>query len=81
MELYRGHPLTASESPGPLRNAVTTSNYYAAYFHHAFPFDRRAVRRAWSACAADQRMVMACTAERRQAEQTLGPIYPKSAPP
>ena len=78
VELYRGHPLTAAESPGPLRNAANTSNIYASYFHHAFPFDRTAVRRAWSACAADSRTVVLCTTERRQAEQELGPIYPKT---
>jgi len=80
VELYRGHPLTAPESPGPVRDAVNTSSLYAAYFHHAFPFDRRAVLQAWSKCAANQRTVMACTAERRKAEQELGPIYPKSSP-
>jgi hypothetical protein len=75
--LYRGDPLTAPELPGPVRNALTTSNYYISYFHHAFPFDRAAVRRAWSACEADQRTAVTCTAERRKAEKTLGPIYPK----
>jgi spermidine synthase len=81
VELYRGQTLTAPEASGAVRNAINTSNHYATYYHHAFPFDRRAVRRAWSACASDQRTVMACTAERRQAEQTLGPIYPKNASP
>jgi spermidine synthase len=81
VKLHRGHPLTSPESPGPVNNAVTTSSFYAAYFHHAFPFDRSVVIQAWSKCVADPRTVSACTAERRQAEQTLGPIYPKSAPP
>ena len=80
VELYRGHSLTDPESPGPVRNAITTSSIYASNYLHAFPFDRTAVRRAWSVCASDQRMVLPCTTERRQAEQELGPIYRKSAP-
>jgi hypothetical protein len=79
VELYRGHPLTAPEVPGPVRNALATSNYYISYFHHAFPFDRTAVQKAWSACEADQRTAVSCTAERRKAEKTLGPIYPRQA--
>ncbi len=79
VDLYRGQPLTNPELAGPVRNALITSSYYASYFHHAFPFDRTVVQRAWSACAADQRVVVGCTAERRKAEEKLGPIYPKSA--
>jgi hypothetical protein len=81
VQLYRGRPLTASDSPGPVRNAVATSNIYAAYFHHAFPFDRKSLLRAWSRCESDQRTVLACAAARRQAERELGPIHSKSAPP
>jgi hypothetical protein len=76
-QLYRGRPVTANESPGPVTNAVATSNYFAAYFHHAFPFDRAPLRRVWADCATDQRAVLACTAERRKIEQKLGPTYPK----
>jgi hypothetical protein len=79
VDLYRGRPLTAPEVPGPVRNALTTSNYYISYFHHPFPFDRTAVQRAWSACESDQRTAVTCTTERRKAEKTLGPIYPKQA--
>jgi hypothetical protein len=78
-ELYRGHALINSESPGPVRNAVLTSNLYAQDFHYAFPFDRAAVRRAWSACASDPRTVVACTQARNVAERKLGPIYTASA--
>jgi hypothetical protein len=63
-----------------VRNAVATSNIYAAYFSHAFPFDRKALRRAWSGCESDQRAVLACVPARRQAERELGPIHSKSAP-
>jgi spermidine synthase len=78
-ELYRGHPPTAEESPGPLRNAIAASNLYVRFFQHAFPFDRAALEQAWSRCAAELRVVDACTAERRRFEQVLGPIYPKKA--
>jgi predicted membrane-bound spermidine synthase len=77
VDLYRGRPLTAPDGSGPVRNAVATSNYYLSYFHHSFPFDRSAVERAWSACEADQRASVSCTAERRKVEQTLGPIHPR----
>jgi predicted membrane-bound spermidine synthase len=76
-QLYRGRPVTANDAPGPVANAVATSNYFAAYFHHAFPFDRTPLRRVWTDCASDQRAVLACTAERRKAEQKLGPTWPK----
>jgi hypothetical protein len=79
-ELYHGRPLEIQESPGLVNNAVNTSRFYAAYFHHAFPFDRQALRRTWSACATDPRTVQACAAARRKAEQEVGPIYPKKAP-
>jgi spermidine synthase len=79
VDLYRGRPLTAPEVPGPVRNALATSNYYISYYHHAFPFDRMAVQRAWSACESDQRAAVVCTTERRKAEKTLGPIHPKQA--
>jgi hypothetical protein len=79
VELYRGHPLKASQSPGLLRNAVATSSIYSSYYLHAFPFDRQAVYRAWSLCAANLDKVIACTAARRQAENELGPIYSESA--
>jgi len=78
VELYRGHVVTNPGSPGPVRNAVATSDLYASHFHHAFPFDRTAVRHAWSDCAANPATVMACTTARRQAEQKLGPIYSES---
>jgi hypothetical protein len=77
VDLYRGKPLTAPDAPGPVRNALSTSNYYISYFHHPFPFDRAAVQKAWSACESDHRTTVTCTAERRKAEKTLGPIYPK----
>jgi spermidine synthase/MFS family permease len=86
VELYHGHALIDSESPGPVRNAALTSNLYVRDFHYAFPFDREAVRRAWSACASDPRTVVACTQARRVAERKLGPLYtanagPDAAPP
>jgi spermidine synthase len=77
VSLYLGRPIATPDSPGAVRNAVATSNYYASYFHHAFPFDRSVLQRAWTACASNQREVMACVEERRKAEQKLGPIYPK----
>ena len=75
-ELYRGHPLTALESPGPVTNAATTSHLYASYYHHAFPFDRKALHRAWSKCEANLQVVPACKRARRLAEEKLGPIHP-----
>jgi hypothetical protein len=72
-ELYRGHPLTAPKSPGPVTNAAFTSHIYASYYHHAFPFDRAALRRAWSIC--NLRAELACVTPRRLAEENLGPMH------
>jgi len=72
-ELYRGNPLTAPKSPGPVKNAIATSRLYASHYHHAFPFDRRALRRAWSRC--DLRAGQTCVAARRLAEEDLGPMH------
>jgi hypothetical protein len=80
VELYRGHPLTDPRSPGPVNNAIHTSNFYASFYQHVFPFDRNALRQAWSACVANPRTVMACTRARRQLEREIGSIYPKNAP-
>jgi hypothetical protein len=76
-ELHHGRPLEIRETPGLVNNAINTSRFYAAYFHHAFPFDRQALRRTWSACAADVQLVQSCAAERRKAEAELGPIFPR----
>ncbi len=78
VELYRGHIVKSPDSPGLVRNAVTTSNLFASRFLHAFPFDRSALRRAWSACAANPGTVMACVTARRLAEEELGPIHAES---
>jgi hypothetical protein len=80
VDLFRGRPLEARTMPGPVRDAVATSNRFAAFFHHAFPFDRAAVKRAWSACASEPRVVQVCLQERRKAERTLGPIHATDAP-
>jgi len=79
--LYQGRSLTATESPGPVNNALSTSNVYSSFFYHAFPFDRAAVVQAWSKCVADPRTVIPCSAARRKAEQELGPIYSERAMP
>jgi spermidine synthase len=79
VKLYRGEPLTEPESPGPVRNAIYTSNLFAGYYSHAFPFDRSALRRAWTLCSANLQTVASCSQERRAIEQKLGPIYPESA--
>ena len=79
-ELYRGHPLKDPESPGAVRNAVTTSNDFALFFDHRFPFDRAALRRTWAACSSDPLTASACVAARRKVDDEFGPIVPKSAP-
>jgi hypothetical protein len=81
VSLYQGHSLTASEKPGPVNNAVSTSNLYSSFYYHTFPFDRSAVLHAWSKCVANPQSVLVCTAARRKAEQDLGPIYSESAMP
>ena len=73
-ELYRGRPLTNPQSPGPVNDAVITSQMYASYYHHTFPFDRAAVRRAWSKCEGNLNAVLDCKTARRLAEANLGPI-------
>jgi hypothetical protein len=78
VRLYRGQPLTDPESPAPLRNAIYTSNFFAGYYDHTFPFDRAALQRAWTLCSVNMQTAVACAKTMREAERQLGPIYPAS---
>jgi predicted membrane-bound spermidine synthase len=60
---------TAPASKRPLLRATQTTQRFARFYHHAAPFDRRALARVWSGCASD-----ACRAQRRAAEERLGPF-------
>jgi len=78
-QLYRGRALVDVEAPGPVRNAIVTSFLYASYFNPVFPFDRAVLVRTWSDCASEPETAIGCAHARRNAEELLGPIFPKTA--
>jgi len=66
--LLSGETRSVEESLS-LGRATMISKRFSSYYHHAFPFDRRALRAAWDACRGE-----ACASERRRFEDELGAL-------
>lgn len=79
VDLHNGDFPKSLQSGDPVRDAVTTSNVYATHFHHAFPFDRAALRKVWSKCVSNIQVASQCMSARRRVEEELGPIHPQSS--
>jgi len=69
----RQPPPAAGPDERPLARARRVSNDYALYYHHAVPFDRRALTQVWSLCTNP-----ACKEPRREVEAELGALGPES---
>jgi len=67
--LFGGRPLKNLEGPRSLVRAKRLSNLYLTHYHHAAPFDRNVLRRAWGNCS-----TKGCGKARDQAEMRLGKI-------
>jgi spermidine synthase len=52
-----------------LARASMISDRFSGHFHHAFPFERRALRAAWDACRGE-----ACASARRGLEDEIGTL-------
>jgi spermidine synthase len=68
--LLRGEVRSVPERRS-LARAKMISSRYSSHYHHAFPFDRRALRSAWDACRGE-----ACASARRGIERELGSLDP-----
>ena len=66
--LLSGEPRSVDESRS-LGRATMISRRFSSHYHHAFPFERRALRAAWDACREE-----ACASERRRFEDELGAL-------
>ena len=61
---------SAQLRPGaPVSRATATTQRFIFYYHHAIPFDRRALAAVWRACR-----TAACVEPRRRFEASLGPL-------
>jgi spermidine synthase len=49
--------------------ATMISKRFSLHYHHAFPFERRALRQAWEECRGD-----ACAVERQEVENEIGSL-------
>jgi predicted membrane-bound spermidine synthase len=63
----------ATPDERPLARAQRVSSDYVTYYHHAMPFDRRALSQVWGLCTNP-----ACREPRRQVEAELGALGPAS---
>ena len=54
-----------------LGRAKMISKRFSGHYHHAFPFDRRALRAAWDACRGES-----CASARREVENDIGSLDP-----
>ena len=61
----------AVDGSRPLVHAKRIASDFLLYYHHAVPFDRRVLERAWSRCS-----VPACAEPRRALEANVGPLAP-----
>ena len=52
-----------------LARATMISKRFSSHYHHAFPFERRALRAAWDACRDE-----ACASARRAVEKDIGSL-------
>jgi len=52
-----------------LGRATMISKRFSGHYHHAFPFERRALRDAWDACRGES-----CASERQRLEDELGAL-------
>jgi SAM-dependent methyltransferase len=62
------------DSGVPVQLAVDTAKYFAAYFHHAAPFSRRALAAVWAGCQDDPEQPQGCAEMKEQVELLLGPL-------
>ena len=62
---------TRNETDGarPLVHADRIANDFLLYYHHAVPFDRRVLARAWNRCT-----LPACEEPRQVLEKEVGPL-------
>jgi len=68
--LLRGEVRRVGERQS-LGRATMISSRFLNHYHHAFPFDRRALREAWDACRGE-----ACASARRGLERDIGSLDP-----
>ena len=66
--LYTGGPSGPDKRPALARARAVTERFLR-YYHHAVPFDRAVLVRAWRECR-----LPACREARRRAEEQLGPL-------
>jgi hypothetical protein len=52
-----------------LARASMVSARFSSHYHHAFPFDRRALREAWDACRGEE-----CASAREELEREIGSL-------
>ena len=71
--LLRGEVRPVEERKS-LARAKMLSSRFSSHYHHAFPFDRRALREAWDTCGGE-----ACASAREEAEREIGSLDPGQA--
>jgi spermidine synthase/MFS family permease len=72
--LFRGQPVHDAKSAGPVRDAIATAELYASSFNFVFPFDRRALKRAFAKCAGNPATASSCMQAKRESETKVGAI-------
>jgi spermidine synthase len=67
--------------PLSLEDAEAAAERFASRYHHAAPFDRRALRRLLQSCEETRSQPGRCAANLRLAERTLGPLDGRDGTP
>jgi hypothetical protein len=64
-----------------LEDAEAAAERFSSLYHHAAPFDRRALRRLLQSCEETRSQPGRCAANLRLAERTLGPLDGRDGTP
>jgi SAM-dependent methyltransferase len=74
IEVLLSGELRSVDAGQTLTRAKMISERFSSHYHHAFPFERRALRAAWDACRGES-----CATERRRFEEEFGALDPAVA--